>query len=386
MELRDQLRDYQFRGEALTAMNLYDFLVNTYEDTLRDEDVETESFAQRKAGAAGRPRKRRIPYLSHAEKPKKCRIERTPGHEILPRFIGKWFARNNNPDGDNELHDASILLFFKPWRNIRDLKKSDETFQSSFARFLETATEKQRIMVENIQYYHDCWDVAQKRRDAFREGKDFKLFDYEQEIMPAMNDDECMETDDVEETPGEIPRATTQHVTEERIETARLQQRKECDRAFARQAMLLARAANIFGDEYRQTVRTSESAGLERRATQDDMKIFIAWEAILRDMTRKQLDEEGETNLNRIHLYSNPANTKPTIQLETSDKEAVPHTTDDANDLHVPQPTPSIRPKLDMLNADQRKAHDIIERHMFGDSEYERLQSVCKILTDIYRR
>jgi hypothetical protein len=166
VELKDQLRDYQGRGEALSGMNLFDFLVNTYEDTWCDDgDETTEDSTPKKAGCAGRPRKPRFPYLSTAHKPKRCRVERTPGHKVLPRFIGKWFPRNNDANGQNDLYHTSILLYFKPWRNLADIRTNGESFHATYATFLETATENQMAMLENIQYYHDCWDVVQKRRD-----------------------------------------------------------------------------------------------------------------------------------------------------------------------------------------------------------------------------
>jgi hypothetical protein len=70
VQLKDQLRDYQFRGEELMAMNLYDFLVDTHEDIWHEDDMEIDNTTGRKVG----PRKTRIPYLPGAEKPKKCRM------------------------------------------------------------------------------------------------------------------------------------------------------------------------------------------------------------------------------------------------------------------------------------------------------------------------
>jgi hypothetical protein len=357
-------------------MNLYDFLVDTYEDTLPD-DKDEENTTKTKAGLPGRPRKRRIPYLT-AHKPKKCRVERTPGHEVLPRFIGKWFPRVNDTNGNNDLHHATILLFFKPWRALQDLKANNETFQHCYALFLETATDKQRTMLENIQYYHECWDVAQKRRDAFRAGKTFKLFDYEQSSMPMMDDDQPqMESEDVieaDEADGDRARNTWHdNITEQSIEMARLQQTEECDRVFAREAMLLARAANVFGDEFRNATTISESPGLLRRATPEDMKVFHCWEGVLKEITRKQQEEEGETNLKQIHLYAKRTINKPSIELESDSRSEAGQSTEEAsppqNSMHTN------RPKLAMLNADQRKAHDMIESHLFGtcnNSKFER--------------
>jgi hypothetical protein len=364
IELKDQLRDYQFRGEGLAAMNLYDFLVDTHENVWAGEDMETDNVSQKKAG---RPRKSRFPYLPGAEKPTKCRMQRDAGHEYLPRFIGKWFPRNNDLNGNNELHDASILLFMKPWRNLHDLKRTDEPFQTTFARFLEMATEKQLTMIENIQYYHDCWDVAQKRRDALRAGQAFKLFDYEKECMPRMENEGVMFADDLEDIDFEPTYLPVPNVTEEQIQRARLEQRRACDRVFATDAMELANAANVFGNEYQTTVRSFPACFL-RRASNDDMKIFDAWEIILKELTRKQFEEDGETNLSRLHLYPNAKSLKPTLQLEHDSEDSSQGATSGKTGDQGSETT-SDRPKLAMLNADQRKAHDMIEQHIF-DGEY----------------
>jgi hypothetical protein len=363
VELRDQLRDYQHRGEGLEPMSLYDFILNTYEDSWREEDAAVDNLTEKKLG---RPRKTRHPYLSGAEKPNKSRVERTPGHELVVRFIGKWFPRNNNADGNNDLHHASILLFLRPWREIRDLKMSGETFGGNYTKLIETATETQKNMIENIQYYHDCWDIAQKRRDAMRQGKPFKLFDYEREGMTSAEDEDAMDTDEPHTSREGTASTEIVKVTEEKIEAARLEQRKACDRVFATQAMQLAHAANIFADGYQTTHRRSlEGGAFLRRATADDVKVFDSWQGILRDMTRKQLDEEGETNVRRLHLYSNMADTTPSMRIE-DDAGKSSQKGKDAEKVLDPQSQVSTRPKMDGLNADQRMAHDIIEQRMFG--------------------
>jgi len=212
-------------------MNFLDFMMNTYEEDVHEPIVDAEDMPGTDR-RRGRPRKERIPFLPQANKPSKCRVQRNSGHEMLPRFIGRWFPRNNNAGGDNELHGACILLLFQPWRNLTELKKQDQTFAQSLTHFLATATEKQVDIIENIQYYHDCWDVAQKRRDAFCQGKFFKLFDYERQSIQIMDNTESEEIEEIEECPEPPQPMTaidpmTEIIDEHRIEEARLKQRNE---------------------------------------------------------------------------------------------------------------------------------------------------------------
>jgi len=106
------------------------------------------------------------------------------------------------------------------------------------------------------------------------------------------------------------------------------------------------------------------------------MKIFDGWEKILKEMTRKQVEQEGETDIKRMHLYCDAKKAKPSLQLEThpsdssrnmSEQGKEPSTVESASHL-------ALRPKRNILNEQQRKAHDKIEQHMFGG---ELDQNIC---------
>ena len=62
VELKDQLRNYQYRGDELSRMNFYEFVMNTYEETVRDVDVTNEGIHANQS-IVGRPRTMRIPIL-----------------------------------------------------------------------------------------------------------------------------------------------------------------------------------------------------------------------------------------------------------------------------------------------------------------------------------
>lgn len=200
--------------------------MDTYEDALSEGNSQFGELPNSGTGATiGRPRKQRIPYRATA---KRCRVECNAGHELLPRFVGRWFPRNNDANGNNELYGASILLLLKPWRELSDLKSDQQSFTQGLADFLAVATIQQRDMVKTIQYYHDCWDVAQKRRTALRQGETFRLFDYEREGPTE------------ELGTYQATYHTMDTIDEDLIEEARLKQRDGRDRLFANQAVQLA--------------------------------------------------------------------------------------------------------------------------------------------------
>ena len=350
--LNDQIRDYQFRGESLALLNLYEFLVNTYEIRLMDDQEESREDERSRHG---RPRKERVRYLPGHGCLKKARIERSPGHETVLRFVGRWIPRNNDPSGNNELYSAVILFLLKPWRALPDLGNGYPTFQQALSDFLSSTTSAQKTLIENIQYYHDCWDNAQKRRDALRKGHVSRLFDYERDVSAAFQD--TFDEANWEKESGEVEEDMMSMEAAQDIECP---PRNERDIRFANEAMLLARAADIFRGNLNGPINTT--AFHAPRANADDMIIFDKWEATLKELTRSQWAEEGHENLTRIPQFLNRS-IEPRIRCEAVVTDG--HVNKD-NSIHITSCGPSSRPILSKLNQDQRRAHDIVEEQIFG--------------------
>jgi len=156
IELKDQLRDYKFRGEELTTMNFLDFMLDTYEDSKDNKGdesavglVNNPAEDAPKSRGPGRPPSACIPYQDEVAKGKHCRIRRSQGHETLSRFIGKLFCRSDN-DHDRDLFRGSMLMLLKPWRNLHQLKGPMETFETAFDNFISQADEK----AHRVQHWH----------------------------------------------------------------------------------------------------------------------------------------------------------------------------------------------------------------------------------------
>jgi hypothetical protein len=212
-----------------------------------------------------------------------------------------------------------MLLLLKPWQNLTELKPEHQSFSQGFAEFLTAATERQGDIIKNIQYYHDCWDVAQKRRDGFRQGKPFKLFDYEKQTMQTIEEDTFEDTtgaDESQDSQVDIARETVT-VDEINIERARLNQHSDGDQEFANKAMALAYASNVFRDPYEACAR--RLINLPRHASPDDMNVIDRWEITLRELSSKQIERAGITDLTQIHTIS--SNLQPAISLDTDTKE-----------------------------------------------------------------
>ena len=369
IELRDQLRDYEYRGDLHSNYNFLDFIINTYEDkSLPEPQVDTSR-------KVGRPQNRRIPYLPAAGKPKRCRVERLKGHETLPRIVGRWFTRNDDPQ-QAEVYAASMLLLLKPWRDLRELKSPTISFEDTFKTFKQSGNKRELQILDNIQYYHECWDVAQARCDAYRRGEKLPIFDYKREpnseLFPGAIGDglDEEENDDLEhaEQPFWIPK----EVTKVMIEQARAKQRAEKDTAFAEKAMAIAKACNIFPNVDNHLNQARQAMTVATRATEEDLGVINIWEKALQDFTRRQISERGVVDFSTVagERHGNRVELEPVIEsyqvrADTAQSKGAGK---DANTNEGK--TSIIREKLSKLNADQRRAHDIIEKRVIASGTH----------------
>lgn len=113
--------------------------------------------------SCGRPANVRVPYRGHSNRPGRCRVLRATGHETMPYFPGRWFAKRDD-DEENGLFQASMLALLKPWRSLQNLKQPGQTFHDAFNEFVSTAARESLTIIENIQFFHECADSARKDR------------------------------------------------------------------------------------------------------------------------------------------------------------------------------------------------------------------------------
>lgn len=259
IELKDQLRDYKFRGDKLAHMNFLTFMLDTYEDSTKetDEDNDNEPF-QKATGDAlpqsrrpGRPLSTRIPYQNEAGKKKRCRIIRLEGHETLPRFVGKWFCRSDN-EYEKDLHRASMLMLLKPWRNLHQLKTLTETFEDAYDQFISQTDRKTLRVIANIQYFYECSDGAKAEREkptenqqfVHSESDDINKTEFDMDIDDARNFENIQEAIFLEE------------ITDDDIERARLMKTHARERLYGEIAVNLGYDAGFFEETHQDVAYT----------------------------------------------------------------------------------------------------------------------------------
>ena len=353
VELRDQLKDYKYRGGELEAMSFLDFMLETYEAASEGEDsqavIETAMDEIPHSRAVGRPASKRIPYREEAGKGKRSRIIRQAGHETLPRFVGRWFCRSDN-DAERDFFRASMLMLLKPWRMLHELKERTETFEAAYEAFMLRTDEKCKRVVANVEYYFECSDGAKAER--IKAHTDGQMQPSEQEDINGRNVEHVDSGGDL----GEGHMALLQEITDEDIERALLMRTHPRERLYGESAVALGYDFGFF-DEEDFSVACENTA----RKAQPEERIQIGtWEAQLKAITRDQMKttgmiqvtEEGEGLPSSVLLASSDLVTVATDQ-NLEDRTLLDHERGQKE-----------RPQLGILNEEQRRAHDIIEERL----------------------
>lgn len=336
--LKDQLKDYQFRGQELFHMNFLDFMLNTYESSMDDEEENNDAEEGDKP-KRGRPRNVRVPYREEANKPKSCRIVRSRGHETLPRFIGKWFHRNDR-EIDRPMHNASMLMLLKPWIKMDDLKDHGCTFEETYERMISGTSKQIITFISNAQYYYECSDGAKE------DEKNWKILLQSQPSNPT-------------EGSGPDPRALPDEArtdltppTEDDIELARAIKTNSKERVFGIGMIEDAIKYGIFDDEDREG---EFDKGIARLPTQEEVENIEKWEKVLQDVGITTDGDESQ-------VPSSTAEVEPSTSAGTPIIE--PAVTGGPCNEDQAAKSNETRPKLAMLNKEQRRAHDIIENKL----------------------
>ena len=340
--LKDQLHEYNFRGAELIEMNLLSFMLDTY-DTKAAQANESKDGEEGVADGSnqrsnGRTPNLRVPYRQGYSKPGRCRAYRSAGHETLPHFMGSWFPRNDRQN-TRELYCATILALLKPWVDLSDLKSDFETFDQAFLDFVDRAPKKILDIIENIQYYYECYDGAKRRRDTEAvNSENDTIIEYEEEGRPEdLTNDSLI-------YPPEAP-----EITDEVINAVYDSRGAMRERLYAEVALNTALNSGVFSDTKSLTVFLPTA----ERASVEDIRMFRGWEEQLKAVCRREAEEGVST------LFQNVDGAAPVSQTGYGQPgiEAVIR-----NDRGLEEQ--SDRPKRDRLKGDQRRAHDIVERQL----------------------
>jgi hypothetical protein len=208
---KSQVEDYKFRGDDFEDMNILQFILDTYERKISyvkslvhhypmtqtteyesDEENIIEHSNEIFKTRNGRPSHDKSTYqIGHPCHGKLYRVRRRLGHKNLLEIVGKYFPRSDIPETYNH-YCACMLALLKPWRQLSDLKQSNDSWVQTFDIFKSNASERTLKILSNMQYYYDTKDAASKKSDEYNKQKTSPI------NLPKENESFIIESDNIE--------------------------------------------------------------------------------------------------------------------------------------------------------------------------------------------
>ncbi len=124
-----EANDYLHRGDELTDMNLYDYTSNIEKITVRSEQYLKDDEGNTDV-KLGRPRNQRI-YFDTQHPQSETHIQRRRSATLTPRLTWMPPDIKSNP----EKFHMCMLLLFKPFMKLSDLKEEYDTWQEAFSNY-----------------------------------------------------------------------------------------------------------------------------------------------------------------------------------------------------------------------------------------------------------
>ena len=322
LTMQDDIKDYMDRGPQLAFMSFLDFFLNTYEANAKEPSI----------SGRGRKPNERVRYLEGTGHGDKCRVLRTHGHETMPHFIGPWFPRNDVEELQ-DVYCACMLALFSPWTDMRNLKTADQTFKEAYDEFMKNASEHTKYMTANIQYQHECFDSAARKRAAQRDDRSVIG------LTPA----ESVPQD--RETLQENEQALAQVEYNSRdVEHALASEFSHDDKLYVEVALNIAMDCNIFNEDPPDDVEWKQLAA---PATDVQLDEFRTLEKLVQAVTKNRVVPNRQESFYHGRMDSDAIG-------ETYGLPAVEHAL--PNDIDEGDAVP--------LNEEQQRAHTIISNHL----------------------
>ena len=167
LHVQRQVEDYALQGNKFEEMGFLSFTVETYERRLSQRNVEentendnTDISLQSNTDLTN-PNCRYL--FNHPRSKTHYCIHRSENHNSLPNIVGPWLPRRDGEDDSKPYYYASMLAFLKPWRNLHQLKSYEETWETAYNLYMESASQRDKDVVAGCQYYYESKNVAMNR-------------------------------------------------------------------------------------------------------------------------------------------------------------------------------------------------------------------------------
>lgn len=289
-----QLLDYTLRGELFEEVCVYDFVAHVDKVKIqkkkrerRAEDAEggTEDNEGEGEGEVEEEEEEEDgsrPFAAHVDNPRSLFSASHPEYKthflrrrkevkrLVPVPVGPRIYRRDVPDM-REDYCRLMLILFKPWRDVHQLKEQFPTWEAAFQSFCDQAEPRMLKVMENMQRLHECRDSRDedyaKRRIRNRGSNSIA----DEFVVSTAH--EGLSLDDVEDM------TAAQEGALEQVENAQ-NSRSKADEREARDAAAAVTAA--------------QEAGLFKESTDESLRVSV---------------EELQQELQRIRLLQNAEST-----------------------------------------------------------------------------
>jgi hypothetical protein len=316
LEAKSQISDYENQGTKLELFSFFQFLLDSYEPSTS-------------VNILGNPSNSRIPYLNASDVYKnRFRVLRTPGHEMMPDFLGQWLPRWDDPNVRN-FYVASVLMLLKPWREVGDILEENSTWEDTFTSFLSSTSESTVNLLDNFQFYYACESLAAKKK-----GTDETCRNNEEANTNLLEDEICA-MNETEQTVEDIDDIANNAVPTREVLNGR-------------QAVDIGERVGVFSNCDQWTIKDASVTTAERVLLEKNMD----WQNIIKQYSRTTKNsmptQNAQSSIDSIPVIGGSGQTNDAAVDTITEKESVNAYPDG----------------ICNLSNDQRRAVGIIDRHL----------------------
>ena len=213
-----------------------------------------------------------------------------------------------------------------PWQKLEDIAGEDQTFSVRFEQFKTNMNEQTKDRLRGIQYYWECIDGTKKRRE-------------EENSTPArfLNVEEHIIEEDIEYEEWNGPML---EFSERDVESALGNEFSQDQRLYAEVGMNIANEAKIF-----ECKENPMKKAVSRHATWNDTLKHKEWDEAVKAISKQDNGPEEPDHSSEI----DPAKSISEKEIQSDPNVNALDEQDQTKHTH-----------LDLLNENQRLAHDIV--------------------------
>jgi hypothetical protein len=259
-----------------------------------------------------------------------------------------------------EIYHASMLALLTPWREIGELKSTDESFANVFARFVFTTDDWVKDIMANIQYQHKCSDGARGKRDEERRQEGTIDIDGHNTQGVAEPSTQTIRNENLVDNREPDPQ-----FDQDNVEHQIASEYSQDDKLFAEVAMNIAFDAGIFEEADASDIPWDDIAS---PATHKQKLHFQMLHTLVQAVTKSRTDTDAHHEIEIETIVAQRHYPTSDVESNSYDSEDDGETDDNFD-------------YLNQLNNDQRRAHDIVINHLSAHLNGSRPRQQLMIIT-----